>query len=476
MRADVSAVSPRAARRAALLAWLALGVGDALAQDEADEAAAPAVDAEAVAEEPVEAGGAAALETDPAADSAPAAGEEPLPVTRFEAELAFDRLVAVEDYDAAVAVGERMLELTADEFGADSIEAAKAHAALGAAQRNAGRFEPAVENYLQAVELVRAARGPYAEQLIGPLVGLGDTYQADEEHLNAVSAYNEARSASRRENGLLNEDQIAILDRMTESFYELGELEQASEQQLAALHLIERVYEPHSPEVLEATYKYAAWLRRNGNFTAERDHYMRAMRTIRDHYGDDDPLLAEPLRRIGNSYRLQRTPHGQGSSSLTQALEILSAQEDPDPLMLATVLRDIGDWEIAFTNVGASNAQYRRAWELLGEVERGDALREDWFQRIHYVLHDPHSTRGLSVAPGGVPGNVVVEFDIDEQGRTDNVVLIESDPPGFKDEAFLRHVRRSRFRPQMADGVVVPARRSLRLTFRYAPEELEEDD
>ena len=37
-------------------------------------------------------------------------------------------------------------------------------------------------------------------------------------------------------------------------------------------------------------------------------------------------------------------------------------------------------------------------------------------------------------------------------GNTNNVTLVESNPVGLKDEAVLRHIRRSRFRPVIANG------------------------
>ncbi len=473
LRLDAVRGGPRAAAQL-LLAGLMLGAGSALAQ----QSAPPPEDSAATSESApptAETGDA----QPPEADSAAAPGEsdgDALPVTRFEAEIAFERLFTAADYDAAVGVGERLVELTIEQFGAESVEAGNAYAALGAAQREAGEYEAAEESFLRAVELMRGVGGPYSEHLIEPLVGLGDTYHADEQYLEAVSAYNEAQSVNRRVFGLLNEDQIPLLDRMTESFYEMEEFEQADEQQLAALQLIERVYEPHAPETLAAVYKYADWLQRNNRFTEARERYTRAIRTIREHYGEDDVRLVEPLRLMANSYRRQRAAHGQGLRALNDAREILSSQPEPDPLQLATVLRDLGDWHTAFTNVGSDNAEYRQAWELLGDVENGDVLREDWFSGIHYVLREPHSSRGLSREPGAVQGSVTVRLDIDEQGRSENVVVVESDPADFEHDAFVRHVQGSRFRPHMEDGVVVPARRlGLRFTFMYLPEDLEDD-
>lgn len=474
---SVNGPFPRAPRR--LLPWLVLMPGLALAALPAlPQEAAPDGEAASEPEAIVPSDGEAASDPETAepADGTED-GTETLPVTRFEAELAFDRLRAVEDFGAAIGIGERMVELTVEEFGAESVETGNAYADLGAVQREAGDYEAALESYLRAVEIMRDVGGPYSEPLIEPLVGLGDTYQADGQHLEAVSAYDQAHSANRRVLGLLNEQQFAILDSMTESFYEMDELSQADEQQLDALRIAERIYEPHSDEMLEAIYDYARWLRRSNRFTAEREQYVRAMRTIREHYGEEDVRLVEPLRRTANSFRHQRAAHGEGISSLNEALEILSAQENPDPLRLATVLRDIGDWKIAFSNTSPDNSEYRRAWELLGDVEGGTELRAEWFGGVHFVLREPHSGRGLSEDADAVQGSVVVRLDIDEAGRSNNIAVVESDPPGFKDEAFVRQVQRSRFRPHMQDGVVVPARRlGLRFTFPYLPDELEDDE
>jgi TonB family protein len=68
---------------------------------------------------------------------------------------------------------------------------------------------------------------------------------------------------------------------------------------------------------------------------------------------------------------------------------------------------------------------------------------------------------------------VLVRFDLDRAGHSDNVAVIESDPPGLKDEAVLRHIRRSRFRPQMANGELVPREGlALQFNYRYTPDAL----
>jgi TonB family protein len=180
------------------------------------------------------------------------------------------------------------------------------------------------------------------------------------------------------------------------------------------------------------------------------------------------------LREIGNSFRTQRIPDSQGANALQRALDIVDGHDEPDPLMAAELMRDIGDWQVAFSRTPPDNGEYRQAWRLLGELEDGEELRREWFTGPPaYALREPVSQRGLSLDPRAVPGHVLVHFDIDEGGRPDDIRVVSADPPGLKDDAVVQSVRRSRFRPQMADGEIVRERVALRFVYRYLPDDLE---
>jgi TonB family protein len=386
-------------------------------------------------------------------------------------------LVIESDPKAVVAANERLVQATEQEFGKNSRQSAEAYTDLADAQRRAGDHEGAEKSYLTVVEIYRAIDGPFSPLVIPSLTSLGDAYHERGDHLDAVTAYTEARTVNRRVFGLLNEGQIPLLDRMTKSLVELNKPIEADQQQLEALRLIERSHPPDSDPALQAIYKYAAWLRESGRYQEERDQYARALRTIRDKLGRDDVRQVQPLVGIGNSFRNQRIPEGQGAGALRDALAILISQKEPDELAVAEVLRDLGDWEVAFTKVDYDGAEYRRAWELLGGVPNGEKLRTEWFTGPTYVLREPISLRGLSQAANAPTGHVLVKFDLDKSGHSGNVAVVESNPPGLKDEAVLRHIRRSRFRPQMANGELV-ARDALALQFnyRYTPDAVTTDE
>ena len=370
-----------------------------------------------------------------------------------------------------VAAGEQLLKSNISEFGARSVQTAEAHLDLANAQREAKQFDKAAESYLAAVDAYRSVDGPFTPLAIGPLTSLGDNYHEADDDANAVTAYSEARTVSRRAFGLHNTQQIELLDRMSRSLLDLNQLSEAEAQQVEALRLVQRAYPPGSDEVLEAIYKYAEWLGDRQFLQLQRDQYARALRIIRQVHGEDNVRQVKALLGIGNSYREERNPASMGISALEEALKLLLEQPERDAAATAMALRDIGDWAVAFGKTGYSGTEYQRAWQMLGSAPNGNELRRQWFTGANYVLYEPISPRGLSTDPDALSGHVTVSFDIDTAGNTNNVMLVESDPVGLKDEAVLRHIRRSRFRPVLENGnVIVGKGLAIQVKFRYLPE------
>jgi TonB family protein len=363
---------------------------------------------------------------------------------------------------------QQQVDSTTEQFGKNSLRTAEAYSDLGDAQHRAGQHEQATQSYMTAVEIYRSVDGSFTPLAIPLLMKLGDNYREARDGLSAVTAYSEARTVTRRVYGLLNEQQLPMLEKLSDTLLELNKPVEAEAQQQEALRLAERTWAPESDEGLAAVYRYARWLRDRGLFSLERDQYDNARRTIVEHYGKKDVRLVTPLLGIGNSFRNQRAPVGDGVSAIEEAIGILVAQPTRDQLAIATGLRDLGDWQVAFDRTEYTGTEYRRAWQLLDEVQNGGALRREWFTGPVFVLREPIVLHGLSEDPNAPTGHVLVRFDVDRNGVSSNVTIVESEPAGLMDEAVLRQVRRSKFRPQMADGEIVNGvGLGLRLTFQY---------
>ncbi|HEY5624541.1 MAG TPA: tetratricopeptide repeat protein, partial [Gammaproteobacteria bacterium] len=403
-----------------------------------------------------------------------AAGEAALDlVARLEAEILLADLLDEELYDEAVPVAARIVEFTEEEFG-EGVELGIALSNLAILQRRVGLLEESEANFVRSIDTIRAVEGPYHETVITPLVGLGINYRMRGEPFQAITVLEEARSVNRRVLGLLNEDQVDIIDHLSNTMIDMQRYGEADSLQLEALHLRERIYGEDSMEVLPAVYKFARWLRSAYRFDEERSQYLRAMSIIRENDEESSPAMIRALRETGNSFRVQKYPEGRGISALRRALEIAEAQPERDNRVIAEILVDIGDWNTAFSKVGPTGDEYRRAWDLLGTVADGERLRHEWFSDPDYVLRENPSNRGISSAneEGALPGNVLVRFDVTAEGRTINVRVVESVPPGLKDDSTARALNRSRFRPRMVDGELVATEGLARnFTFHYVPSE-----
>jgi TonB family protein len=385
----------------------------------------------------------------------------------LETRVAVEELRDAGDLDAALALEARLLELVTAQFGEDSRAVADAYRLLASVHRARGDFEVAEEQLLMSIEIYEHAAGPVAPDLIDPYVDLGGTYRDAGDYAGAISAYSEARTIGRRNFGLLNEEQLPIVDLMTEAAERLGDIEEAKNLQEDALTLVERVHGETSLEAIEAQYKYAHWLRSKGLYDEELRLYYDIQRVIEDDYDKDPLMLVRNYRERAMSYRASRNANPLGLSGLGDALNLLEAMPEPPTLLMAEVLVERGDWFVQFDRASNEVSEYLRAWRLLGELENGNELRKEWFDSLHVVEMPNLSQRGLSNNPADPQGHVVVYFTVDTTGRTSDVEITDSEPPGLKDGAVSRLMRLARFRPKVSNGMFVPARRAYRWEFRY---------
>jgi TonB family protein len=451
----------------AAAACLALAAASLSAQPPVTEAPA-----ELPSAAPVEPPSAAPVEP-PAQTEAAVPASDPAPPDWFETRLEIEALAESGDYAAALALRDRLFEFTAEQFGPTSGGVAQAHLLIADVHRRSGDFRAAEEEILAALDLFEDINGPLSPALIEPFLDLGDNYSESGDHASALIAWAEARNIGRRNFGLLNTDQLPIIDDMTDAAEELGQIEEARDLQLEALALVERNHPEFAPETIEAHYKFAAWLREHNFYEDERRIYYQIERIVNQHYEGDPLMLVRALRTRAASYRQADNGDGLGLSALRNAKDLLENMDQPPILLLAEVNLDIGDWYVEFSRTGAIGAEYLDAWELLGQLDNGEELRREWFEELNEVEMSSLSRRGLSTDTDDPEGYVVVYFTVSPSGRTRDIEVTDSRPQGFKDSAVTRLMRDARFRPMVTDGELVSMRRAYRFEFRYEPDEVD---
>lgn len=405
------------------------------------------------------------------ADDEVESGPPPLPTNWFETRIAIEEYAESGDFAAALALREHLLDLAAAQFGEGSIEVAEAHLLIASVHRQNEQFALAEAAIIEAIEVYEASFGPLSPELIEPYLELGHNYGEAGDFASALTSYGEARTIGRRHFGLLNEEQIPIIDYMSDAAEELGQSEEAAQLQLESLIIVERNHSEASLEAIDAKYRYADWLRDHGRYEEAQQFYYEIEKIIGDHFDSDPLMMVRLLRERSRGTRFQESDPNVGlqRSSLISAVEILEGMPEPQPLLMAEVLVELGDWQVRYGSTRVPSNYYVRAWTLLGQVENGAELRRQWFDELVQLDMSRLSQRGLTDDPEAPAGHVVVYFTVDESGHTQNIEITESEPIGLKDNAVLTVIRTARFRPRVADGEIVAVRRGYRFPFRYVP-------
>lgn len=383
------------------------------------------------------------------------------------------------DYEQAAALGPQYLEEIRTEFGAASMMLAEAHLLVAITQRDAGNYGNAEDNTLEAVRIIRQVEDENSPSLVGPLTTLGGIYQAAGRHELALVSFADARSISRRNEGLLNQQQLQLVDRMTEAAIAIGDLDEGLKLQREARNIVARYYGEESREYLDASYHYLEWL---GRLNADREHpraVINIRRLINDHFDNDPRLRIELLQKTAVIYRnnpnAMQSPDRTKPQELELALKLLDDLEEPDPHLHAELQRDLGDWYSAFNQTSTAERRYRDAWELLEQLEDGDgeSLRKEWFGSLVAIRAAPLSSWIISASPSAPWGHVELAFTVNTNGRASDIRVLDSDPQGLLDGAAVRQISRSVFRPTFVDGNIAPAAGNFTWRYQYDPQALD---
>jgi len=390
----------------------------------------------------------------------------------LETRIAIEELAAEKEFESAFELGDELVAQAGTEFGASSTELVDAHLLLASLYRQQSNFDDAELHLLRAIEVVELRDGEHATTLIAPLLALGDTYFDAASYPQALATYEEARSIGRREFGVLNLDQIEIVQRMSAAALLMSDYDQARALQRDIVGIVQRVHGENSIEYVDAQFRLAAWYMRVGKSDDARRTYLAIERVVRESF-DQDPLLAIRILRtkavaIRNADPVTRADRT-NPLELEQALEIAATLEERDLLLEAGIWRDIGDWYVSLSKSPHMIAPYAQAWALLDDADNGFEQQHEWFGPLTLISAPPFSSRLTSREPDAPWGRIEIAFTVDTHGRASNIRITQSQPPGLLDEVAYRQILASRFRPRMDRGEVVPSEATIGWDFQYDP-------
>ncbi|NQV85763.1 MAG: tetratricopeptide repeat protein [Woeseiaceae bacterium] len=386
----------------------------------------------------------------------------------------YRRLVEEGTLDEADIAAKRIVEMAIKIYGPQSRETASALNNLGIVQYSTGQFDAAIQNFTSAIEIIEIVEDRLDSALINPLKGLGAAQLSNGRPDQARETYTRATHISHVNEGPHNLQQVEILESIAETYIRTGDVDEARDT-LDRIHALNvKHFEEDPLGLLPSLMNRAAWQHRVGYYTDERMSYRRAIRIIEAGGGKNDPLLVEPLRRLGESfYYLDTvdTPTQQmgriatGEMYFKRAVRIAEKSEGFDWADLARTQIALADYYTYTDTQNRAQKMYRAIWDQMSVDEERMALRNEWFRDPVPIWTEslPNYSSGVGAGERSsrkdlIAGSVVVDFTVSERGRVQGLVS-EAFPPEFANIQAIVHreIRQRVYRPRLVDGVAVEA-------------------
>ena len=380
----------------------------------------------------------------------------------------FVGLLEEQNYDAADIAAKRVIEMSIRIYGPQSHETAMALNNLGVVQNNSQQYEAAVQNFTSAIEILEVLEDRLNSELVNPLKGLGSAQLGAGRPDLARNAYSRATHITHVNEGPHNIDQVEILEALAEAYVRMGDVE-AARDTLDRIHILNvRHFSENAMGLLPSLMRRASWQHRAGYYNDERATYRRAIRIIEDSAGNDDPMLVDPLVRLGRSFYFyeplpQTTPRYVGTSSgepyLKRANRIAERAPGFPWLERATTKLALADYYMFVESFSRAGRLYEEVWNELSDNEERLEIRSEllgqprplWSEVLPPYTNDAAGAAQRNEATD--TGLVTVIYDVTDHGRP-RIMEAKTEPQEFTDiqKMVEREVRRRVFRPVILNG------------------------
>ena len=385
-------------------------------------------------------------------------------------------------YAAAKPLAEKLVQLTAEQYGADELQLATPLTNLATVNYKLRDYPTAIENYQHSLRILQAKSTMADKQQIRPLHGLGISFMGANDPESAVVALKRAADLSRNTDGLFNINQVEFIDALIDAYAASGRWPEAEKEALYALRVEEAAYGRTSVKLLDRLDKLARWYEAERRYTTERSVYERSLAILQKGSPENDVRKVGPLRGIARSFRLEAfygvegadtgggtfnsnntgastfPPEGpqqrRGESTLTAALALIDANQPVDQQLRGEVLSDLGDWYLIGNALRRSYDSYADAWKSFSMVGNTTYLA---VPRILGYRPSISSVERSQLEPAdAVVKAVEMHLTVDRDGHVDEVTSPTTDVPDAIVRSSITAMKRARFAPRVENGAPVP--------------------
>jgi len=319
---------------------------------------------------------------------------------------------------------------------------------LGRLQTELTEFDTAQESYLAGIELLIEENGEFSPALIEPYTGLARAYLLNQQPLEAITILEEAQHISQRNFGLLNVDQVSLLDEMSRAYLLVGDTAEAQNRQRERLTLALRRFGADDPRVIPFHNQLADYYDLSRMRVRAREQYEAVLDIQRENFGEYDGRLLVPLSELLRIDILL----GGSSSARRRLLQVLESSENATPVEVGNALAALGDWEQARRRTDAALEYYRDAYATL-HVE-DPSIAAEFFATPRFINFVPPPSpvdRQGNRAPHAW-GSIAARFRVSSNGRATEITVAAASPAGLMDSRYVERLAEAAYRPRLLDG------------------------
>lgn len=343
--------------------------------------------------------------------------------------------------------------------------------------------ESAKDRYARAVHDAEQQYGATDSALVQPLSSLADALIAAGQPADAIEALARAVGILRRNSGLYNQRQYALLSQLTDLYSLTGDVDSAVATLAYMERVSERAYGRQSLQHAQALAAIGAWHCRVGRFESGRERFHRSIERLRAGEAEQlidallgltrcsfDELAAEGVATSPDSLESYRGPvvltsrislgsptfqhrilkilRSDGEQALRQAAQ-LAETVTLTPQRRVAVLLQAGDWFQAKDHTRTARRYYASAQRWF----KRSAGADDPFAAPVQVLY-PVPALALS-APATNARYVEAEFTVRADGHIESGRVIANDLGRSAADETLQALQVARFRPRMVEDTAV---------------------
>ena len=350
-----------------------------------------------------------------------------------------------------------IVDLTKELFGENSYRLITPLNNLGSAYYMVEEYELAQEIFRECIQLIESNSNIISPELSSPLYGIALTLNQFGQYEDAVKVLDRALRINHVNNGLYNPDQIKIHDSLTESYVGAKDVEKANHHQSFQVFISKKYYGINNLQVDESLNKLAQWYKRTGQIYSEREIHRELLNRQETRKEGDMASLVETYKNLSFSHRREGMDLFQSINPLKKAIEAINLMEAPDLNLKFEVLLDLGDTYISFGRIQSAKKAYLECWMLINEDQLMREIIEDRFsepvrvRNVQIPKTFPLPIIGEEIGET-MPGSISINYDVDTNGQTINIEVIESTPKGIIDKEASKIINRVIYRPKYIDA------------------------